>query len=288
MYYAVYHGRETGIFDTWEECIVQVRGFPGAEYRKFKNRKLAELFVKYGNKYTNYLDGAELKSQPPPQIPKSPIWYAVHYGRVVGVYTSVDEYREQVDNWNGEVSKQFKNREHAELFVKFGYRYVDHIEKSDNDENIINIYTDGSFRPGGARIRTSTKSDEHCGYGIYIPKLEIEISQKLYCEKLTNNVAELSAFLALYIIINKTKQYKIYTDSTYCIKVLTTFGEKNEKMGWLSEGIPNYELVKTCYNLYKPLIRSGKIELVHIHGHGGSQNEHTQGNETADRLASGN
>ena len=34
-YYAVRSGRETGIFDTWDECKRLVTGFKGAEYKSF-------------------------------------------------------------------------------------------------------------------------------------------------------------------------------------------------------------------------------------------------------------
>lgn len=41
-YYVVWVGRETGIFETWEDCNKQVSGFPKAVYKSFKTRQLAE------------------------------------------------------------------------------------------------------------------------------------------------------------------------------------------------------------------------------------------------------
>ena len=38
-YYAVKKGRNTGLFDTWEECEKQVKGYPGALYKSFKSRE---------------------------------------------------------------------------------------------------------------------------------------------------------------------------------------------------------------------------------------------------------
>ena len=32
-FYAVKAGRKTGVFTTWEECEIQVKGFSGAEYK---------------------------------------------------------------------------------------------------------------------------------------------------------------------------------------------------------------------------------------------------------------
>ena len=34
-YYAVRKGKKTGIFQTWDECKLQVTGFSGAEYKRF-------------------------------------------------------------------------------------------------------------------------------------------------------------------------------------------------------------------------------------------------------------
>jgi ribonuclease HI len=41
-YYVVWGGRQTGIFDTWEECNEQVFGYSKAAYKSFNSRELAE------------------------------------------------------------------------------------------------------------------------------------------------------------------------------------------------------------------------------------------------------
>lgn len=45
MYYAVKKGRETGIFESWEECQKQITGFSGAEFKKFKELHQAEAYL---------------------------------------------------------------------------------------------------------------------------------------------------------------------------------------------------------------------------------------------------
>lgn len=45
MYYAVKKGRETGIFESWEECQKQITGFSGAEFKKFKELYQAEEYL---------------------------------------------------------------------------------------------------------------------------------------------------------------------------------------------------------------------------------------------------
>lgn len=44
-YYAVKSGRKVGVFLTWSECEEQVKGFKGAEYKKFNTLNEAEKFV---------------------------------------------------------------------------------------------------------------------------------------------------------------------------------------------------------------------------------------------------
>jgi ribonuclease HI len=52
-YYAVRKGKITGIYNTWKECEEQVKGYSGAEYKKFLTKEEASIFI--GN--------AEIKKQ---------------------------------------------------------------------------------------------------------------------------------------------------------------------------------------------------------------------------------
>lgn len=47
--YAVRKGIKTGLFDTWEECQEQIKGFSGAEFKSFKTVEEANDYLK-GNK----------------------------------------------------------------------------------------------------------------------------------------------------------------------------------------------------------------------------------------------
>ena len=44
-YYAVKKGRKTGIFLTWAECELQVKGFKGALYKSFKTQEEANDYL---------------------------------------------------------------------------------------------------------------------------------------------------------------------------------------------------------------------------------------------------
>ena len=51
-YYAVWKGRKTGIFTSWDECSAQVTGYPEAEYKSFDSKQAAE--EAFRGKYEDY------------------------------------------------------------------------------------------------------------------------------------------------------------------------------------------------------------------------------------------
>ena len=58
-YYTVRTGRVTGIFTTWADCEIQVIGFPGAKFQRFKNRTAAEAWLNKDNGGANTVDAPE-------------------------------------------------------------------------------------------------------------------------------------------------------------------------------------------------------------------------------------
>lgn len=45
-FYTVWTGRQVGVFASWDECRLQVEGFPGARYKGFPTREAAESAFK--------------------------------------------------------------------------------------------------------------------------------------------------------------------------------------------------------------------------------------------------
>ena len=45
-FYTVWTGRQIGVFASWDECRLQVKGFPGARYKGFPTREAAESAFK--------------------------------------------------------------------------------------------------------------------------------------------------------------------------------------------------------------------------------------------------
>ncbi len=140
------------------------------------------------------------------------------------------------------------------------------------------VYTDGACINNG-------KPNAIAGIGVYFgPDDKRNISQKIE-GKQSNNTAELSAVIKTYDIIkddiDKNKKITIVTDSEYVLKCIGNYGEKCEKNKWIKE-IPNKELVRTAYELYK---NKHNIKFIHIKAHTQLSDVHSVGNEFADLLA---
>lgn len=145
----------------------------------------------------------------------------------------------------------------------------------------ILIYTDGACSNNGY-------AGACAGIGIFFGMNDARnVSEKIE-GKQTNNVAELLAIFEAGKIMKTELENKniihLYTDSQYAIRCVTTYGEKLEKKGWKngSKVIPNLELVKKTYLLYKPY---DTISFKYIKAHTSLKDKHSIGNDYADKLA---
>jgi len=140
------------------------------------------------------------------------------------------------------------------------------------------VYTDGSCSNNG-------KPNARAGIGIYFSQDDPRNVSAIVNGKQTNNVAELSAIIETYSIIENDimegKRVMIMSDSVYAIRCVTTYGEKCDKTGWKDE-IPNKELVKIAYDLYK---EKPNIRFQHVLAHTNGTDIHSIGNDYADKLA---
>lgn len=141
-----------------------------------------------------------------------------------------------------------------------------------------NVYTDGACSNNG-RINASA------GIGIFFKENDSRNVSRKVSGKQTNNVAELTAIIDTFPIIESDiimgKHIKIVTDSEYAIKCVKDYGRKCALQNW-SKNIPNKELVKNIYEKYKDF---SNVEFVHIKAHTKSTDELSIGNMWADKLA---
>lgn len=118
------------------------------------------------------------------------------------------------------------------------------------------------------------------GFGVFFPNGEydsygVKMLEK-YHIKITNQRAELYAFLEVFKILNnnlnqKEKNINIYSDSMYSINCLTNWRYNWEKNNWINsknEPVLNQDIIKDCIKLYDNLINNGFIiNIYHVNSH---------------------
>ncbi len=227
------------------------------------------------------------------------VYYSVHKGRVPGVYTKWEDCKNQIEKFEGAEFKKFENEEEANNFMQNGFgkkgfqgtknqkihnaivakneNRMKEMEESDKEK--IYIYTDGSLIRQGKVVG--------CGYGYYIPVINLRVSKPLVDSKITNNRAELRAILegveSLPDEHKLNKKICIFTDSQYCIYLFTGTGERYKKNGFKNNGeeVPNVDLIEELLTLKS----NYDVVLLKVEAHTNNQDVHSLGNKTADQLA---
>lgn len=146
----------------------------------------------------------------------------------------------------------------------------------------INVYIDGACSDNG-------KGNAKAGYGVFFGENDNRNENGLVIGKQSNNTGELTAFIRCIEIlkedIKSNKKINIYTDSEYVIKCVSTYGDKLAQNNWILKKdkiIPNLELVKKAYILYKNI---PNIKIHYVKAHTDNYDIHSIGNREADRLA---
>lgn len=60
-YYVVWQGVNPGIYDNWNSCNLQIKGYPGAKYKSFKTK--AEAEQAFGSSFDDHIGGKETKKK---------------------------------------------------------------------------------------------------------------------------------------------------------------------------------------------------------------------------------
>ena len=216
-------------------------------------------------------------------------FYAVANGRNIGIFETWSECSSSVKGYSHAKYKKFSTKEEAEQYIQ-GSQFQNTGENIDiNDNNVVSdaddawtpdyyVYTDGACSHNG-------QANAEAGIGIFFGTNDVRNVSQRVDGKQTNNVAELSAVIQAYSIIEKdivaNKKVAIVSDSEYSLRCVSSYGEKCENGGW-KESIPNCDLVKTAYELYKD---KPNVRFIHIKAHTNNTDIHSFGNANADRLA---
>ena len=216
-------------------------------------------------------------------------FYAVANGRSIGIFLNWNDCNNSVKGYKNALYKKFDTKEEADNFIKVNEKIYDtnnntpkHNIMVSYDNVVFNpdyyVYTDGACSNNG-------RDNALAGIGIFFGINDNRNISKKIEGKQTNNTAELSAIIETYHIIENDilngKKIAIVSDSEYAIKCVSSYGEKCCKKGWIVD-IPNKELVKTAYEMYKDKLN---VRFIHIKAHTNNTDIHSFGNDNADKLA---
>ena len=226
------------------------------------------------------------------------MFYAVHRGRIPGIYHAWSACHEQIHKFPHAVYKKFNTRGDAEIFVAKGRasgnisstvpkdKHIDVVrEWYEIRSNIIQVYTDGSCLYNGTKRAKA-------GVGVYFGQDDPRnLSRPLSRgERQTNNRAEMTAIIEA---MKRTESeliaghpLLIHTDSEYSMRVLGEYGRRCQRSGWKNTyGItpPNLDLMQRGLTLLDRY--PSHIHLHHVLAHTGSMDVHSLGNKAADALA---
>ena len=302
-FYAVYKGKQPGVYTSWDKCLEQVKSYSGPVYKKFDTLEEAHEFAVCG-KHT-----AKTSKRCDP--------YAVRRGRQPGIYTTWADCQAQTDGFVGAQYRKFSTLEEAQLFmsgksensckaaktgggsensckaVKAGGGTSNRARSAlaavkERTPNEIQIYTDGACVGSVG----SAGKQGRAGWGMVVILLGgPESNEKpldfygpvLYCKEDflspgatcgTNNTGELSAVgMALKWLDemdNSGRPCRILYDSKYAAYIAQGIWNAKE----------NQELARNVQQCRKKATASRKVEFEHVKGHAGHPN-----NERADRNA---
>lgn len=226
-------------------------------------------------------------------------YYAVSNGRNIGIFLNWNDCNNSVKGYKNALYKKFDTKEEADNFIQENEKNINDTNSNETKKNITSffgmvvskqkddvvdfnpdyyVYTDGACSNNG-------KDNALSGIGIFFGINDNRNTSKKIEGKQTNNTAELSAIIETYYIIENDiingKKIAIVSDSEYAIKCVSSYGEKCCKKGWIVD-IPNKELVKTAYEMYKDKLN---VRFIHIKAHTNNTDIHSFGNDNADKLA---
>ena len=185
------------------------------------------------------------------------------------------------------INKEYINKIYTEYepeIEMISFNNKEDAEKYINNRNIkvMKVFTDGACSNNG-------KINAIAGIGIYLGENDKRNISKIINGKQTNNTAELCAVIEVFDILKEeikdNREIIIYSDSQYVINCCGNFGQESEKNEWKTKKgdyIPNYELVKNIYELFK---NNKYVKIEYIKAHTNNNDELSIGNNEADKLA---
>ena len=251
-FYAVRIGKVPGIYSTWADTELAVKGHSGAQYKKFKTLQEAEAYLS-SSETSNSSNNKKRKAptaDPPKLVYKQP--------RILSFFTDTTGDPRIATTATHASTTNANNNSSAKM-------------TPETSGKPIVVYTDGAASNNG-------KDNAIAGIGVYFgPNDPRNTSERLEGHRQTNQRAEITAALrALELTRDVTHEVvEIRTDSQYVVKAMTQWIHRWKHDGW-KVNVMNKDLFQQMDHE----MQGRRVVFVHVPGHNGEP-----GNEAADRLA---
>lgn len=280
QFYAVRKGRQIGIFSTWNEIEPLIKGYSGSQYKKFLLFADAVNYIKEAIGNETYEELTKKSPSitvpvPVPSLPPPPLPPPAPLGKNKKERATRNKRDDESENKNDEEElKELKELTELESMIMEYFLAYEH------KRSLTYVYTDGGVKGNGKKHAFGT-----CG--VFFSDLDIvPLSFKLTGDKITNNVAELTAIKAgLESTMHIKHKIIIFTDSQYSRDSLTKYYPAWMKNGWklrTGEPVKNADLIKEIISLIRP-----NVQFEWIRAHTEKDDLHTIGNRIANYLADG-
>ncbi len=92
-YYVVWAGNTPGIYESWNECLLQTKGYPNAKYKSFKT--LEEAKAAFDGSYVDHFEkkGKKTPATLSPEAMKAIVWDSISVDAACSGNPGVTEYQ---------------------------------------------------------------------------------------------------------------------------------------------------------------------------------------------------
>lgn len=305
--YAVAVGRKVGIYDTYDECKLQVINYPNAKFKKFDTTQAAEAFIRQFSrglfnencgKSVSMVQVTNENTNKPELIklekvsPRSDLFAITN--RVSSIEEKLNNFITTTSTLLENLATRIKKLESNNLVAKdknsvvsCGPSYEPPLKKQKTDgkpcidrliissDGYTPVYTDGACSKNG-------RMGAQAGIGVWFGENSpLNISAPVQGPA-TNNNAEIQAARVAITQAHHAgiRKLTVYTDSKFVINCITQWIHKWKKNEWtLASGGPvknKDEIIK----LDDAIQLLEAVEWNYVAGHKG-----VRGNEMADKLA---
>ena len=218
-YYVVWEGNKTGVFESWDEVKKLIQGFPGAKYKSFPSRKIAEDAFK---------NPESVVTEPKKKKNK---YYVIWDGDNTGIYTDWDVAREKLKGVPKDRFKTFGSKVLAEKSVLEGHeKYIGKDFRKTQD------LTKKEIEKIGNPIELSLAVDAACNemtgvmeyQGVWTFDSEKPVFKKGPYKGGTNNIGEFLALVHALALFQKDPDDKF--------KTMPIYSDSKIAMGWVKAG----------------------------------------------------